>query len=316
MLKKALQVQKFSESRIHDWLQHRFSEGKGVEIGIGHDVAAVITAKKSFLKVDQVIEGVHFSKSTLPRLVGRKALCRALSDAAAAGGRPRYFLTALAVPSRWKLANLQEFFLGLREAGNLYGISLVGGDLARTSGPFVASISLLGEFSGTKPPGRRDRARPGQVIVVSGRLGGSILGKHLSFKPRIREGIRLRTQYRLGAVMDLSDGLAIDLRRLCDASGIGAVLDASAIPISPAAKLLAKRTGRSPRWHACNDGEDYELLWTAEPSQVRRMLRDPLLRACGVTPIGMIRKQRGLFWRLPSGKVEPFPKGGYEHVWR
>lgn len=310
MLKKG-----FRENEIHRWLEE-MPQGRRVELGIGHDAAIVRAGPRVVLKVDQVVEGFHFEKNADAGIAGRKLMHRALSDCAAAGAQPRFALCSLAIPSRgWDQRRVQRFLAGFAGAGRKFGISLVGGDLSRASRDFVASATLVGELAGKRPAGNRSGALAGDDLLVTGRLGGSILGKHGSFRPRLAEGQRLREHFRVHAIMDLSDGMAADLPRMCRASGVGAEVEAAAIPISAAAKTLSKRSRRTPLWHALCDGEDYELLFAAAPGEAKRMLRDAKLRRAGLCRIGRIVAKQAIVLRSPEGLNLPWLEGGYEHVW-
>lgn len=212
------------------------------------------------LKVDAVVEGTHFTGSTTPFLIGRKAMARPLSDLAASAGVPKYALVSILLPRGRGLETVKAVYLGAERMGRRFGVRIVGGDLTVTRGPLAVTVTIAGE-PGPGGPITRAGARPGDRIFVTGPLGGSILGKHLRFIPRLREAWRLRP--RATAMIDISDGFALDLSRLCEASGVGARVDLSRVPVSAAARRLAKRTGRDPLEHALFDGEDYELLYTA-----------------------------------------------------
>lgn len=248
------------ETAFLEWLRRRARPGRGVEIGIGHDAALVRLGSRALLKVDAVVEGTHFSGSTPAFWIGRKAMARPLSDFAAAAGIPRFALMAILLPRGRGLETVKNVYLGAERMGKRFGVRIVGGDLAVTRGPLAVTVTIIGE---TAPGGpiTRSGAQPGDRIFVTGPLGGSILGKHLRFTPRLREARRLRP--RPTAMIDISDGFAIDLSRLCEASGVGARVDLSRVPVSAAARRLARRTGRDPLDHALFDGEDYELLYTA-----------------------------------------------------
>jgi len=217
-------------------------------VDIGHDAAVVRGSRWSLLKVDNLIEGVHFTSRTAPRWIGHKAMARPLSDIAAMAGTPRYALIAWAMPRRASRI-IKPVFTGIRKTGEQYGVRIVGGDLSVYDGPFMISVSIYGE------PGpktfTRDGAKPGDLICVTGPLGGSIRGKHLTFQPRFKEARALAKSGGLHAMMDISDGLLIDLDRMCEASGVGATIVEGLVPISKDAGSIE---------HALTDGEDYELL--------------------------------------------------------
>src|SRR5262249_1696172 len=151
----------------------------------------------------------------------------------------------------------EELYLGLREVADAFDTAVVGGDTNSWNGPLVINVTLLGE-STPRGPVRRAGARVGDWLMVTGPLGGSILGKHLDFTPRVREALRLHELVSLHAMIDVSDGLAADVGHLCDESNCGAVLRAEGIPLTPEASQIAD--GRSPLEHGLGDGEDFELV--------------------------------------------------------
>src|SRR5437773_134835 len=173
-----------------------------------------------------------------PRRVGRKAMAVNLSDIAAMAGLPVAAVVSLGLPRQGGLALAQELDAGLREMADAFGVAIIGGDTNSWDGPLVISVTLLGEPTGRSPV-TRGGARPGDWLVVTGPLGGSILGKHLDFTPRIHEALALHRECDLHAMIDISDGLAADLHHLCAESHCGARLRAEAIPIAPAALQLA-----------------------------------------------------------------------------
>jgi thiamine-monophosphate kinase len=275
-------------------------------VGPGHDAAVVrLKDRRAVLHTDQCVEGVHFPKGTPWRAAAAKALLRCASDLAAMGARPVAALAAAALPARLSERNRRDLILGMERAAQGHGISIVGGDLSATSGPAVLGITVLGELEPGEKPILRRGARPGDLLAVTGRLGGSLLspGRHLRPRPRIREALLLRKTLSLHAMIDLSDGLAADLGHLLDESRVGATLVGAWIPIHPDARGSLAR--------ALGDGEDYELLFAFPAAQAARLRRLPF----GVTVVGQVtRKARRLL--DPSGKVLPLPRAGWEHRWR
>lgn len=234
-------------------LLRRLPEGKNVVAGPGDDCAIIGSpraARWQLLKTDCVIEGVHFLAETDPRRVGWKALCRAISDIASMGGEPRHALVTVAVPRTQPVRWLEGLYAGLGRAARRHGVGIVGGETARSPGPVFIDIALTGEVE-RRQCIRRSGGKPGDVLYVTGRLGGSIAGKHLDFQPRLAEARWLSRECRPTAMMDLSDGLASDLPRLAAASGCAFELDPAAVP----------RTRGCTVENALSDGEDYELLF-------------------------------------------------------
>jgi thiamine-monophosphate kinase len=212
------------------------------------------------LKTDCVVEGVHFLASTDPRKAGRKALARALSDIAAMGGLPDCALVTIAAPPDRDVAWIKRFFAGLRAVAEEFGVSIVGGETARSPGSFFCSVALTGFVERTRCVTRAG-GNAGDAIYVTGRLGGSIRGKHLAFTPRIREARWLTQHFKIRAMMDLSDGLGSDLPRLALASGAGFIVHEEKIPANKGCTTK----------NALADGEDYELLFTVSPKESARL---------------------------------------------
>jgi thiamine-monophosphate kinase len=271
-----------SERGFIRWLRGQVAPCRDVRVDIGHDAAVVRGRDPSVLKVDNLVESIHFRRGTPPARIGHKAMARPLSDFAAMGATPRFALVGWTVP-RGASAILRPLFTAMRRTGEKYGVRIVGGDLCSHRGPLAISVSLFGFASG--PLLTRRGARSGDLVCVTGALGGSILGKHLAFRPRLEEGRRLA---RAGAhaMIDISDGLLVDLDRMCEESGAGATLFERLIPVSAAARRLARRTGRPAIEHALTDGEDYELL-AAVPEKLARKLDF-------LQPIGEISARRGI----------------------
>lgn len=260
---------------------------------------------------DQVIGGVHVEFDAPPAWIGRKAAARALSDLAASVARPRALEACVRAPretpARWIVALLA----GLRKEAERHGAALVGGDLAAAPGPFGVAVTALGEFLGPGRPPGRDRLRPGQALILTGPVGGSLLGRHLRIEPRLRAGQAL---FAAGAraLMDVSDGLALDLSRLARASGLGIRLEA--VPIHRDARRRAKSSGRTALEHALTDGEDHELIAGLPPARAAQLLRRGLPGCPGAVRIGTVIARPGL-WLALSGERPRLWRGpgGYVH---
>ena len=238
--------------------------GADVVVGVGDDCAVLKSPdpeRFELFKTDAVVAGVHFSEGDEPERVGRKALCRAVSDMAAMGGVPRAALVTIALPAQFDLAQVEGWYRGLEAAAADFGVALAGGETTSTArGDALISVAMTGWVE----RGRcvlRSGARIGDVIAVSGRLGASLAsGRHLDFVPRLAEARWLVADAgrRPSAMMDLSDGLAKDLPRLAKASGVGYRLDFECIPRHEGVDVSA----------ALADGEDYELLMTFPPERL------------------------------------------------
>jgi thiamine-monophosphate kinase len=260
--RKAEAVGALGESKlilsIRNWLG---TTNPPAPFGIGDDCAVLPRPRGiQVVTVDPVIFGRHFDANASGRAVGAKLLKRNLSDVASMGARPTFAVVSLVLDRGVRTEWLRQFYLGIADAARRYGVAVVGGDVAQADGSLTASLTLLGEAGETRVL-TRNGAKIGERIYVTGELGGSILGHHLRFEPRLTEGAWLAKQKAVTAMMDVSDGLAKDLWSLMPANGFPA-LRAEAVPISAAAKRLARKTGRPSLYHALSDGEDYELAFT------------------------------------------------------
>lgn len=214
-------------------------------------------------KTDALVGGVHFDAGACARAVGWKAVARVVSDFAAMGGGPERFLVTLALPGETELGWVEDLYRGIGDCLEVFGAVLAGGET--TSVPDgsvpVISIAAVGCVARSRLV-LRSTGRPGQVLLVTGKLGGSLAGKHLSFMPRVKEANWLAMHAKPAAMMDLSDGLAKDLPRLAEASGCGFVIDRRALPVSVGATVD----------QALGDGEDFELLLAMEAEMVPGLL--------------------------------------------
>jgi len=258
------------------------------------------------LCTDQTIEGVHFAPGTPARAVGRKAVGRALSDLAATAARPRAILVGLAAPARISEAWIRRALAAVREEAGRAGAELVGGDLACRAGPISLAVTAAGVLGGRRRPPGRDRARPGQLVLLSGPVGGSSLGRHLALEPRLALGAWLHGRGAT-ALMDVSDGLALDLSRIAEASAVR--IDLERVPVHPDARRLARRTGRPARQHALHDGEDHELLATVAPGVAKRLLAAARRRFPDLAVVGRVLRGRGLWIGQADGDAL-LPWGG------
>jgi thiamine-monophosphate kinase len=285
-----------------------------VRVGIGDDVAVVKVegSHKDFLLTsDSVIEGTHFLPDAAPEQVGHKAVGRVLSDFAAMGGEPLWALIDVVANRDMPLARLEGVYKGAAKLAEKYGLSIVGGDMA--GGPELQlHVFGVGEIP-KRSAVLRSGAQAGDVIYVTGSLGGSLLGKHLSFEPRLEEGLWLRESRWANAMIDISDGLATDLGHILEMSKAGAEISADAVPVSDAARAM--KANRTPLDHALFDGEDFELLFTvsSEKQQVfESSWNDVFELPC--TAIGRITDRSGGIMLVDAaGKKKSLKDAGYEH---
>lgn len=295
-----------------DWVRARTPTHSRVTVGPGDDAAVVQLSPGApcIVTTDMLMEGTCFRLAEAgPRRVGRKAMAVNLSDVAAMAGRPVAAVVAVAVPRAGGRALAEEFYAGLRELADSFDTPVVGGDTNSWNGPLVVSVTVLAE-PGPGGPVLRSGARVGDWLLVTGPLGGSIRGRHLDFTPRVREALRLHELADLHAMIDVSDGAAVDLGRLCEASGCGAVIQAESVPVSADARAMTD--GRSPLWHALADGEDFELVAAVSPADGRRLVDDQPIPGMTLYAIGEC-VDRGL-WLESGGRREPLEPMGYEHA--
>jgi len=248
-----------------------------------------------------------------PRRVGRKALAANLSDLAAMASRPLAGVVALLLPERGGFDLAVALYEGLLPLAEQYDVAIAGGDTNSWHGPLVVSVTLLGRVT-ARGPLRRGGARPGDRIVVTGAFGGSILGRHLDFEPRVHEALLLMERYELHAGIDASDGLSLDLAHVADESGCGALIHTAAVPVAEDARRLAaeRADGSTPLQHALGDGEDFELILAVPPHEAERMLRDQPL-GVRLTDIGEFIAEPGLWQADPQGKRSKMVPQGWQH---
>jgi thiamine-monophosphate kinase len=288
----------------------------GIGLGIGDDAAVlrVPPGHEILVTTDFSLEGVHFRREWHPaESVGHRCLARGLSDIAAMGGEPRAAFLSLALPADLPQRWVDRFVRGLLALAKKHGVTLAGGDTAQSPAGVLADIVVVG----SAPKGKaitRAGARPGDVLYVTGELGGSaaVLGelyrsrkisakkfaRHFYPEPRVAVGSFLRERGWATAMIDLSDGLSTDLHHICEESGVGAEVLAEAIPCDRAASLE----------QALHGGEDYELLFTTRPG--RKVPKE--IAGVPVTRIGEIARS-GVFLTR-SGERKRLASGGWEHL--
>jgi thiamine-monophosphate kinase len=310
--------------------------------GIGDD-AAVLKARAGqtlLATTDLLVERVHFDLACITyRQLGYKAAMANLSDIAAMGGSPRFVLIALAVTPRQSPRNIEALYAGVGDACRWTDTAIIGGDTSVSHTDLFVSLTVLGEAVSTALL-RRSTARAGDLLYVTGTLGDARAGleilrvhakgrrgratnareaayltaRHLRPTARIREARRLAEGRLASAAIDLSDGLAGDIRHICEESEVGCLIDARQLPLSRPLLAHARARRRDPLEYALSGGEDYELLFTVPPAKVPRVERLIHRRQLRATPIGRIMPARqGLRIIGADGAVRPLTATGYEH---
>jgi thiamine-monophosphate kinase len=307
------------ERQFISWLRRRLPPHPLLRLGPGDDAAVLRMAgiDECVVTVDLLTDHVDFELTEVdPRRIGRKALAANLSDLAAMASKPLAGVIALALPRQGGMDLAVALYEGMLPLAERYDLAIAGGDTNSWDGPLAISITLLGATT-DRGPLRRAGAQPGDRILVTGSFGGSILGRHLDFEPRVREALTLHTRYELHAGIDVSDGLSLDLAHLLEESHCGAVLRANAVPIAADAHRLAAKLadGSTPLDHALSDGEDFELILTASPHEAERILADRPLDVA-ITDIGQIEAAPGLWIEDAGGHRRPLSPRGWEHQLR
>ncbi len=304
------------ENAIVAWLSARLgrADPARVPIGIGDDMAAVrLDGTLVAITADMLLDGVHFDTARHGYdLIGRKAIACSLSDCAGMCCEPRGATVSLALARGMRLEDVQRLYEGMAGICSQHRCPIIGGDTTSWSGRLAIDVAIVGEPMSPRGLVSRSGARAGDTIYVSGPLGGSLLGGHVAFTPRLAFARQLAGRGELHAMMDISDGLSLDLHRLCAASGCDARLNEELLEgmISEAARELSAQDGRSSLDHALSDGEDFELLVVGG---------EALLSACpALRPLGRITERQGDSPRIVmaerDGGERVVPPKGYEHV--
>ena len=301
------------EDQITGWFaQQSKINASRFPIGIGDDMAQVCVAPSEsvLITTDMLLDGAHFDLAhcTLEQ-AGYKAMAASLSDCAAMATMPVCAVCAVGLPTAFGGEELKTLHAGLVRSGRMFGCELIGGDITKWQGGsarLALCVTMLSVPSGHHAPVRRNGAKAGDCVCVTGTLGGSLAGKHLAFVPRVHEALAITKAVRLNAMMDLTDGLSTDLNRICTQSRVGAIIEAAALPLSEAARHAA-----NPVAAALNDGEDFELLMTLSPHEYQKLAA---LTEMPITRIGQITAEAGMKLRLADGTVAPLEPKGFDHL--
>jgi thiamine-monophosphate kinase len=326
------------------YLSYRFGRtGASVRRGIGDDAAVFQpqSGRELLVTTDLLTQGIHFDHRTASYTdIGYKAAVASLSDIAAMGGVPHYVLISLAIPPGRAARDIAQLYRGLMQACRAQRVELIGGDTSASAHGLFVNIMLIGSVK----PGHalmRTGARTGDLLYVSGTLGDSLAGlslldgrhatvraarrlaprhrrlliaRHLRPTARLRLGQLLASSQLATSAIDVSDGLAGDLSHLCEQSGVGAEIDAAAIPCSSACRAYADLTHTDPTQLALSGGEDYELLFTVRPHHVGKLTRLASEAGSGVSRIGVMKpKSYGLRVREGHGPPHPLELRSYDH---
>lgn len=297
-------------------IRRRVSGLSAVRLGIGDDCAVIEESTNGdwIVTTDMMMDGRHFVLEECgPVAVGVKAMGVNLSDIAAMAGEPVAAFTSVALPRSRARETAMGLMEGMTRMATEYGVALAGGDTNAWDGPLVVNVTLMGRVERGGEV-RRSGARIGDSVFVTGKLGGSLLGRHLSPVPRVREAAALRRVVDLHAMIDLSDGLSSDLRHILEESGgLGATIDAGGVPIHSDSRLASERDGKSPLEHALGDGEDFELCFTVGPEDAERLVAHPP-GGVVVHRIGTIEREPGVRLRTEDGKLVPMEVAGFDHL--
>ncbi len=313
------------EFALIDWIRRQPAPrptGSWTRLGIGDDcailgfgpAAASGPPRELLVTTDMLMDGRHFHLDRDgPEAVGYKAMGVNLSDIAAMAGVARAAVVAVALPRRRATEVARGLHTGLRALADRHGVELVGGDTNAWDGPLVIAVTVLGEAT-ARGAVKRSGARPGDAVLVTGPLGGSLhSGRHLRPEPRIDEALLLHRAATIHAMIDLSDGLSSDLSHILEESGgLGAVLEPGAIPVHDDARQLAPGDPLAALGHSLDDGEDFELCLTVSPEDAERLCAPGALPR--VYRIGEITRAPGLFLRDADGGLRPLEPRGFDHL--
>jgi len=306
-----------SEFGLIDWIRGQ-RKGRGAEIvtDIGDDMAVMqLGEERVLITTDMLLEGVHFDlQRAVLEEIGYKAMGCSLSDCAAMAAVPVAAVAAVALREGMSMEQAQQLYKGMGGAAERYSCPIVGGDTTSWNEKLVVNITMLAK-PGARKPVLRSGAQVGDVIMVTGELGGAIEWKHLNFTPRVNEALLLTEMADVHAMIDVSDGLSSDLGHICQESKVSAEIEAEKIPVSEAAQ-----NKDNPLEAALNDGEDFELLFCVSKEDGERLMQEwGNKSATRLSIIGKIEKDSGehkMYIRQADGRREVLESKGWEHFSR
>jgi len=327
----------FSERELIARIQQRLPQApRWMAVGVGDDAAVVEPERNRLdvLSVDALVEGVHFDRAfTPPAAIGHRALAVNLSDLAAMGATPRLCLLSLVLPASWPVADFEGTIEGLLALAARHRMHVAGGNIARSPGPLVIDVTVSGTVK-RRQISTRSGARPGDELYVTGSLGAATAGlemlrddagsagdhdvcarRYLYPEPRVRFGQLAARNRVASACVDLSDGLADGVHRLAEASGVGAIVHADALPIEPSARAWFDGHSGDTLTRTLSGGDDYELLLAVRPRARRRLAEVTRLGGVPLTRVGMCTTERAVLLRCGSGSqtADRDLPGGYGH---
>ncbi len=333
-----VQIRDRGEFELIKLLTHDLPGTPQLVVGVGDDCSVYEISKNRYLLAtcDMLIEGVHFSKRTAsPFLIGCKAMACSLSDIAAMGGEPLFALVSIGLPETTTEEFVQDLYVGIRSMCRDYQVVLAGGDTVRSPDKIVIDVSMIGECPGGTFV-LRSGAKAGDAIVVTGSLGDSAAGldllegklsdsdterrselieAHLAPEPRCEQGKYLAENFEIHAMIDLSDGLAGDLAHICESSKLGARVHADKLPVSKTLADFCWNSGVNPLQYALSGGEDYELLFTLAPRELKRLMSEwPEEFDVPLVHIGEMDKAvTGIHLVATDGSGRPLDVRSFEH---
>ena len=298
------------EKEFVSWIESRNRARASVLVDVGDDACVIAPHEfASVVTTDSLCDRVHFDtrEHSLER-IGRKSLAVSISDILAMGARPAQAVLTFFLPRSFTLSDAQQVYLGAEEVAAANGVAITGGDTNRYDGPLIVGSTLIGYVSPERI-WKIDGAKIGDSILVTGSLGGSILGRHLDFQPRTEWVQKIADKYTINAATDITDSFSLDLSYLLQQSRVGGMIDRQAVPISDAAAELSRSTERSAFERGMTDGEDFELLLVTSADIADEILTS---ESDVVIRVGTVVEETGL-WLVDNGEKTRFEPKGYVH---